>query len=147
MVYPYRNFYAFLKEQAQKRRRKTALFVDKEKITYGEVMERVERLAAFFVERGIKEGDRVALFLRNSPEFIYTVFAVSKIGAVVVPVNTFLKEEELSYILKDSESTAIVASAMYEEVIQRSNAQAVCKLMLWEGKPSKEDERNICFKE
>ncbi len=147
MDYPYSNFYEFLAAQAKKRRRKVALFVDDEKITYGEVLERVDRLAAFFSQRGIREGDKVALFLRNSPEFIYAVFAISKIGAIVVPVNTFLKEEELSYILKDSESTALVASMVYEEVVNRSNAQVQCELVLWEGEAPKTDEKNVGFEE
>jgi len=147
MDYPYSSFYEFLVAQAKKRRRKIALFVDDEKITYGEVLGKVDRLAAFFSQRGIKEGDKVALFLRNSPEFIYTVFAISKIGAIVVPVNTFLKEEELSYILKDSESTALVASMVHEEVVNRSNAQVQCDLVLWEGEAPETDEKNISFEE
>lgn len=147
MDYPYNNFYAFLVAQAKKRKRKTALFVDDEKISYDKMLKRVDKLAAFFFKKGIKEGDKVALFLRNSPEFIYAVFAISKIGAIVVPVNTFLKEEELSYILKDSESTALVASMVHEEVVNRSNAQVQCKLVLWEGESPKTNERNISFEE
>jgi len=147
MEYPYSNFYEFLEVQAKKRNRKVALFVDEEKITYGKVLENVDNLASFFFQKGIKEGDKIALFLRNSPEFIYTVFALSKIGAIVVPVNTFLKEEELSYILKDSESKALVASVVYEEVVNRSNAQVQCDLLLWEGESPRTDEKNISFKE
>jgi len=147
MDYPYHNLYAFLKAQAKKRERKTALFVEEEKISYGEVLEKADRLAAFFSHRGIERGEKVALFLRNSPEFIYTVFALSKIGAIVVPVNTFLKEEELSYILKDSESMALIASMAYEKIVNRSNAQVQCKLLLWEGEKPRNDEKNFGFEE
>jgi len=147
MNYAYSNFYEFLVAQARKRGSKVAFFVDEEKITYGELLQRVDRLAAFFSHRAITEGDKVALFLRNSAEFIYAVFAISKIGAIVVPVNTFLKEEELSYILKDSESTVLVASMVHEEVVNRSNAQVQCKLILWEGEGDRKDEKNIGFKE
>ena len=63
---------------AKKRKNKTALFVDDEKISYGEILEAADKLAAFLAERGVKEGDKVALFLRNSPEFIYSIFAISK---------------------------------------------------------------------
>ena len=147
MDYAYSNFYEFLSAQAQKRKRKVALFVDDEKITYGEVFENVDRLAAFFVDKGIKEGDKVALFLRNSPEFIYTVFAISKIGAIAVPVNTFLKEDELSYILKDSESTVLVASVEHEKVLNKSNGPVQCRFILWEGENAKRDEKNFTFGE
>ncbi|OQX50519.1 MAG: long-chain fatty acid--CoA ligase [Epsilonproteobacteria bacterium 4484_20] len=145
MDYPYSNFYEFLSAQAKKRGRKVALFSDEEKITYSGLLEKVDRLASFLSHKGIKEGEKVALFLRNSPEFIYTVFAISKIGAVVVPVNTFLKEEELSYILKDSESTALVASMVHKEVVNRSNAQVQCGLILWEGDDPLSDGKNIGF--
>ena len=72
----------------------------------------------------------MALFLRNSPEFIYTVFALSKIGAIAVPVNTFLKSEELDYILKDAGAKLLVASQIHEKVV---NANSVCKDIIWEG--------------
>ncbi|WP_294956165.1 fatty acid--CoA ligase [Sulfurovum sp.] len=147
MEYPYSNFYEFLFAQAQRHRRKVALFVDDEKITYGVLLEKIDRFAAFLSQKGIREGDKVALFLRNSPEFIYTVFAISKIGAITVPVNTFLKEEELSYILKDSESTVLIASTVHAEVVNRSNAQIQCQLLVWEGASPPLDEKNVSFSE
>ncbi|AKF24035.1 long-chain fatty acid--CoA ligase [Sulfurovum lithotrophicum] len=147
MEYPYSNFYEFLLAQAQKRKRKVALFDGDRKITYGALLENVDRLASFFAANGVGEGDRVALFLRNSPEFIYTVFAVSKIGAIIVPVNTFLKEDELSYILKDSESTVLVASTVHEHIVKKSNGPVQCRFILWEGESPQSDEKNFAFTE
>jgi long-chain acyl-CoA synthetase len=83
--------------------------------------------------QGVKKGDKVALFLRNSPEFVYTIFAASKLGAVVVPVNTFLKEEELSYILEDSGSSVLITSMIHEKVVGASSAEALCNFIVWEG--------------
>jgi len=108
MDYQFSNLYEIITYQAKKRKSKIALLVDNEKITYGDILEKVDKLAGYFTQKGIKEGDRVALFLRNSPEFIYTIFAVSKIGAISVPINTFLKEEELDYILEDSGAKLLV---------------------------------------
>jgi len=147
MQYQYRNLYDFLRVQAKRYKKKVALFVENEKITYAEVEERVERLAGFFSQKGVKEGAHVALFLRNSPEFIYTVFALSKIGAIVVPINTFLKEEELSYILEDSESSVLVASSVYEGVVMDSSAKEKCMFILWEGEKRECDAKNIAFEE
>jgi len=124
------TLYDIVSYQAKKRKNKVVIFVDDEKITYAEVLEKVDKLASFLTKQGIKEGDKIALFLRNSPEFIYTVFAASKIGAITVPVNTFLKSEELEYILNDSGAKLIVASQIYENVI---NENLVCKNVLWEG--------------
>jgi long-chain acyl-CoA synthetase len=134
------NLYDIVKYQAEKRKRKVALIVDDEKINYAKILENVDRLAAFLTQKGIKEGDRVALFLRNSPEFIYTIFAVSKIGAISVPVNTFLKSEELEYILSDSEAKFLVASEKYKKVV---NENSICKNILWEGDVT--DENLVTF--
>jgi long-chain acyl-CoA synthetase len=136
------TLYEIVSYQAHKRKRKVALFVDDEKISYGEVLEKVDKLAAFLVQKGIKEGDRIALFLRNSPEFIYTVFAVSKIGAISVPINTFLKSEELDYILNDSGATLLVASQIHEKVV---NENSICKDIIWEGDVT--DESLVTFKD
>jgi acyl-CoA synthetase (AMP-forming)/AMP-acid ligase II len=88
MSYQFNNFYELITFQAKKRGSKVALLVDDEKITYGDILEKVDKLAGYLATKGVKEGDKVALFLRNSPEFIYTIFAASKLGAILVPVNT-----------------------------------------------------------
>ena len=130
MAEQFTTLYEIISSQAKKRKRKAALFVDDEKITYGQILEKVDKLAAFLLQKGIKEDDKVALFLRNSPEFIYTVFAISKIGAIAVPINTFLKAEELDYILADSGACLLLASQIYEKVV---NENTVCQNIIWEG--------------
>ena len=131
--YRFNNFYELIADHGAKYRRKTALFVDDEKITYGDILQRADTLAAYLAAQGVQKGDKVALFLRNSPEFVYTIFALSKLGAVVVPVNTFLKEEELSYILEDSGSSVLITSMIHEKVVQASSAEALCRFIVWEG--------------
>ena len=146
-AYPYNNFYELITFQAKKRKKKVALFVDDEKIRYGEILENADRLAGFLADKGVKEGDKIALFLRNSPEFIYTIFAVSKLGAILVPVNTFLKEDELTYILEDSGSSVLLASSIYEKVVNSSKASTLCKFIVWEGGKSAEGEKHVDFDE
>jgi len=145
--YAFHNFYDIISLYAKKQKHKIALFVDEEKITFLQVLENVDKLAAFLVEKGIEKEDKVALFLRNSPEFIYSIFALSKIGAIVVPVNTFLKEEELSYILKDSGSVVLIASTIHDKVVNSSTASAHCHFILWEGKTPTQGEKHISFTE
>jgi len=135
MAVQFSNLYEIISTQAAKRHKKVALFVDDEKISYGQILEKVDKLAVYFKEQGIEEGDTVALFLRNSPEFIYAIFAISKIGAISVPVNTFLKSEELDYILQDSKAKMLVASQIHEKVVSKNS---ICQNILWEGVSSKE---------
>jgi len=147
MDYRYHNFYALIAQQARDRGRKVALFDGEEKIRYGDLLYRTDKLAAYMAERGVGRGDKVALFLRNSPEFIYAVFAISKLGAVTVPVNTFLKGEELSYILEDSGAKVLIASMIYEKVVRSSRAEELCLLTVWEGEMVHTDAENIPFVE
>ena len=145
MDYPFNTFYDIAATHGKKRGRKTALYVDDEKISYKEILQKADKLAAFLSEKGIKEGDRVAFFLRNSPEFIYSIFAVSKIGAVIVPVNTFLKEDEVSYILEDSGAVALLASATHQKVVYASRAKELCKFVVWEDTPEQMEEEDALF--
>ena len=145
MTYKFNNFYELIAFHGKKRKNKVALLVDETKITYGEIKERADKLAAFLVDKGVKEGDKVALFLRNSPEFIYSIFAISKIGAILVPVNTFLKDEELSYILKDSGSSVLIASSIHDKVVNHSQASSLCDFIIWEGDEEVKGEQHLHF--
>ena len=147
MDYPFNSFYEIAAAHGKKRGRKTALFVDDEKIKYRQILEKADKLAAFLSEKGVKEGDKVALFLRNSPEFIYSVFAISKLGAIIVPVNTFLKEDEVSYILEDSGAVALVASEVHQKVVNASRVRELCRFVMWEGSPENIGEEDAFFTE
>ena len=133
MDYPYGTFYDIIALHGAKRGSKTALFVGEEKVRYKEILQKADTLAAYLVDSGVTEGDRVAFFMRNSAEFVCAIFAVSKVGAVIVPVNTFLKEEEVSYILEDSGAVVLLASQTHRKVVDASNARALCRLIVWEG--------------
>jgi long-chain acyl-CoA synthetase len=147
MAYRFNNFYEMLQSHAVKRGNKTAIFFGEEKFTYRDFLEKVDRLASFFVEKGVVEGDKVALFLRNSPEFLFTLFALSKLGAIAVPINTFLKEDELDYILEDSGAKALVASTLYEKIVVASGAYKRCDFLLWKGEKRAEGEKDSGFEE
>jgi long-chain acyl-CoA synthetase len=62
----------------------------------------------------IKPGDRVALWLKNCPEFIPAYFGILHCGAVVVPINNFLKPPEVAYILRDAEATVLITDSELE---------------------------------
>ncbi len=145
MEYPFNTLYEIAQHQAKKRGGKTALFVDEAKIRYRDILQKADTLAAVLAEQGVKRGDRVALFLRNSPEFVYAIFAVSKLGAILVPVNTFLKADELSYILEDSGASVLMASAIHAKVVDASNASEVCSSVFWEGDIENTGENDIRF--
>src|SRR5436190_2445404 len=65
---------------------------------------------------GIEAGDRVALWAPNVPEWVVLQFALAKIGAVLVTVNTSLRTAEIEYLLKQSESTTLITVAGFRDV-------------------------------
>jgi long-chain acyl-CoA synthetase len=146
-AYKFNNFYELITFQNKKRSKKVALLINDDKVTYGEIKIAADKLAAYLSKQGVKEGDKVALFLRNSAEFIYAIFAVSKLGAILVPVNTFLKSDELSYILEDSGSSVLIASSIHDKVVNSSQASALCKFILWEGEEDVVAEQQLHFSE
>ena len=77
--------------------------------TYGELDARVDRLARGLLEIGVGAGEKVGLWMPNVPEWVVAYFAIARIGAVVVPMNTRYKKHEVEYILDDSEATALFA--------------------------------------
>ena len=87
---------------------KEAIIFKDQRVTYTEIRSRANRLAQGFLKMGIKKGDKIAIWLSNIPEFIYTEFAIFKIGATMVPLNTRFKTSEMEYILKQSDSTTLV---------------------------------------
>lgn len=78
------------------------------RLTFDELNQRCNQIANGLRTLGIKPGDRVAIALMNSAEFVETYFAIAKIGAVIVPLNWRLVPDELEFILKDSGSTTLV---------------------------------------
>lgn len=83
---------------------------DKRRFTFKELKQEVDIIAKSLISIGIKKGDHIALLSCNSPEWIIVFFATLKIGAVLVCLNYSSTEEELDYILKQSESTILIVS-------------------------------------
>lgn len=100
-----------LTESAGRTPRKTCIKFKKRKVSYSELDELVGLCAGGLRTLGLEAGDRVAVLMENSPEYIVSYFAVLRAGGVVVPINTFLTAREISYILNDSGSRILIYSA------------------------------------
>ncbi len=90
-----------LRNSAHKYPTKTAVVYQKERATYSELDKRSDHCAHFLLESGIRKGDRVALFLDNSVNYIVAYFGILKAGGVVVPLNTQFVRRELESLLND----------------------------------------------
>jgi fatty-acyl-CoA synthase len=80
-------------------------------MTYRELFDQVEALAGYLVQRcGVTRGDRVMLFMQNSPQFIIAYYAILRADGFVVPVNPMLKTQELRHFAEDSGAKAAIAA-------------------------------------
>jgi fatty-acyl-CoA synthase len=98
-----------LPERAARRwgAREALCFKDR-RSTFADVAAGVDRVARGLIALGIRPGDLVALWMVNRPEWIEIAFAVMKIGAVLVPINTRLRTDDVAYILDQSDSTTLI---------------------------------------
>lgn len=103
------------------------LFEPDIQISYGALDLRVNQVANSLLSWGIKKGDRVGIFLKNCPEFLYLYFAVAKIGAVMVPMNTGYPPEELAYAINHSGQSLLFANVGLHDTVQA--AKALCPLL------------------
>lgn len=86
--------------------------VGDQRMSYGDLDRRTDRLANGFLAAGIGPGDHVAMMLDNGEEILLVQFALGKVGAVVCPINTGAKGELLAYYLTQSNACAIVLGTM-----------------------------------
>lgn len=99
-----------LDDQAVRNPQKPALIFKGRSWTYLEFQREVNRIANALNRLGAAQGDKVAFFLPNCAEFLFAVFAVSKIGAVFVPLNPASTSEEAEYVLQHSGASLCLAS-------------------------------------
>ena len=79
-----------------------------EEISYKQVLFNADAISCYFLEMGIKKGDRLALIIDNSPEYVYYDQGLQQIGAVNVSIYPTLSESEIEYILKDAGARCIL---------------------------------------
>jgi long-chain acyl-CoA synthetase len=97
---------------AQEHEQKTAIYWGEKEISYAQLLAQSQKVAAHLQNQfGVKPGDRVAVWLKNCPEFPISVFGILHTGAVVVPINNFLKPAEVSYILNDGAIDVVITDA------------------------------------
>ena len=133
----------FLGEAVGKYQNHIALTQGERKVTYRELLDLTEKMAAALSEAGVKKGDRVGLMLPNCPEYVIGFFGAMRIGAAATQVNPLYIGRELEHIFNNSGSeTVIVHAMMYGKVkdVQRHTAlERVIVVGEPEGGPQDDD--------
>ena len=118
LTLPQTSLYDNLHVSAKRYPEKTALYYYGTTVTYKELHREVLALSGF-LQKALKvnEGEKVLLFMQNSPQFISAYYAINRADAVVVPINPMLTANELEFYIKDCDiKTAVVGLELYEKV-------------------------------
>jgi malonyl-CoA/methylmalonyl-CoA synthetase len=95
------------------RRDQTALEFEGATCTFGDIDARSNRLALLLAQRGLKQGERLCVYLANCIEMIDLYLACLKLGVIFVPINILYRERELAHILTDAEPFAVVSTTEF----------------------------------
>jgi long-chain acyl-CoA synthetase len=109
LEYPKEPIFAMLDRAAEKSGNLPFTVWEGQSRTYSQVRDDANRIANFLASRGIKKGDRVAIFLPNMPHFPAVLFGILKTGAISVNCNPMYKAGELNFQLRDSGAVAVFA--------------------------------------
>ena len=107
---------AALSQSAARHPGRLAIVDGAERISFAELDRRADALAHGLREQGIGRGDQVAVWLTNCASWVVCWVACARIGAVVVPINTRYKSDEVSYILRQSDARALILMDRYWDI-------------------------------
>lgn len=103
-----------LQDKTRMREHKVFVYYNNEKLTYGALNEKSNRIANTFVNKlGVKKGDRIAIMFPNCPDYIIMQFATAKTGAIQVPINIQAPSSLIAHFLNNSEPNIIVLDQQF----------------------------------
>jgi len=108
-----------LDRHAKRRPEQVAYWDETRSVTYAQLAERTASIAVNLTRAGLKQGDRLAIYLPNGVDWIETCFAALRAGAVVVPISFDAAEGEISYRLTDADCNLVVTAAARKDVVAK----------------------------
>ncbi|MGA3118786.1 MAG: long-chain-fatty-acid--CoA ligase [Syntrophobacteraceae bacterium] len=131
LVYPRKPLYDYLEISARRYPDHPAIIYYGRRITYSELWDECLRLAGALPGMGATKGDRVALYLQNSPHFIIGFLGGMRAGAVVVPLNPMLVPKEFSHLLSDSGAKVVVTTTdLYPRIADACRDNGVSQIIV-----------------
>jgi fatty-acyl-CoA synthase len=111
LLFPQVPMFEFVETSARRYPEHTAIVYYGTRISYRQLEDQMNRTAAMLAGLGVKKGDRVALYMQNTPHFVIALFGIMRANAVVVPINPMLTEREVLQLLKDSGAVVAITTA------------------------------------
>ncbi|MBU1315032.1 MAG: acyl-CoA ligase (AMP-forming), exosortase A system-associated [Alphaproteobacteria bacterium] len=116
------NYVEFLRECSNGRAGEVALSAADRSVSYGEMFDLVESVAAGFLALGVRQGDRIAVYLEKNVESIVSMLGASLAGGCCVPINPVLKPLQVRHILRDSAAKVLVTTKERAKILARSES-------------------------
>ena len=116
---------AALDEAAERYGDKVATVFQNGEVTYSQLKRTADLVARGFLSLGISKGDKVAIWMAGYAEWAYVYFALARIGAIMVPVNTRYRPEEVEYVLNKSRASDSDSQGRTEQGLLESS-QRTC---------------------
>lgn len=113
------NLVEMFRQQVRQRADKTIIKFQGQELSYKELDQQSDRIAASLQARNINKGDRVGLYCINSDYNVIAYLAIIKAGAVVVPLNLLLAITELEYILNNAGVSAVIYHPLFQENVEQ----------------------------
>lgn len=112
------NFFRLIDESCQRAPSSTALIIGDEQMNYGELGTRIGCVATSLRRLGVQPGDRLALLMPNSVEYLVSYYALIKLGAVAAPLNPLLREPEVRYIMEDCQASGLIFGQEFASIVE-----------------------------
>ncbi len=110
--------YEYLRIHAGRTPDKPAIIFYGRVLSYRELDESSDKFAKYLLDLGLKKGDRIGLFLNNSPQYVIAHFGILKMGGIVTPCSPLFKEMELKYEVNNAEMKCLVTMDHFMPVVQ-----------------------------
>ena len=121
-----RTLGGLLDDAARRYGPREALTFEGQRWTFQELQEQVDRTARALIHLGVRPGDKMSLWMPNRPEWLYILFAAAKIGAVLVPINTRFRTNDLEYVVRQSDSSTLIIQSRSGPVDYLAMVEEVC---------------------
>jgi long-chain acyl-CoA synthetase len=128
--YPEVPLYALLEEAANKYPNSACTIFKGATITYKEMDELTDRLAAGLAELGIRKGDRVGIFMPNTPQFVIAYFAILKLGGVVIATNPLYTAREIEHQVNDAGIEIMLVMSNFYNTIKAAQPKTRLKTLV-----------------
>lgn len=128
--YPEVPLFHFLEESAKKYPDKPCTIFKGAKISFREMNELSDRLAGALAAMGVKKGDRVGLFMPNTPQFVMAYFGILKAGGVVVATNPLYTPKEIEYQVNDSGIEIMFVMSNFYKTIKTAQPNTKIKKLI-----------------